>query len=157
MNLTRIPLSSRTQSELDAILAESKAGSQARYHRMQETSRTLSIEGYEEEVLLASDLDDAKQRFHQQIMAQPWVQALLDQRQFDNENRVSCQGRTYEVMGVHLEQLKMHGLSDVRFLGFDLIKVPEDKYLSDHFEDGQRIEYVTDRNFHLRVPETVAL
>lgn len=93
------------------------------------------------------------------ILNQPWAQAILDQRQYDNKNHVPQSGRTYEVTRMQLVKLICwaHRYSeDVRFLGFDLVEVPDNKYLSDHFENGQRIPYVSDRNFHLRVPTSVS-
>lgn len=139
----------RMRMTVDEIVEQSEE----RYLKRLAVYNTLPVEGYEEEIELASDIEVEHERLYQRSMNQPWIQALLDQRQYDNENLVHMQGRTYEVTDIHLQYLKRLGLDMTRLCGYDLIEVPEDKYLADHFEDGKRIKYLSDRNLHPQPPQ----
>lgn len=103
-------------------------------------THTLPVQSYEDEIVKISRFEQALEELNQDFKKQPWTQAILDQRQKDNESRMSMHGRTYEVTHIHLNQAyHMFGHGTDRLFGYQLIEVPEEKYLQDHFKDGQRI------------------
>lgn len=159
------------------ITRERQEKSRQIYERRQVVNNPLV--GCKKEIVLDIDIEVARERVREQFMQQPWVQAILDQRQYDNENHVPItprgalrrdqgrtyevtpgrvnqlnwprrdQGRTYEVTQGHVDQLNRQGITDTRLWGYNLIIVPDDKYMSDHFEDGKRVPYLSDRNLYL--------
>lgn len=93
------------------------------------------IKEYENELVAMAELSKSFEKLHVEFDKQPWTKAILAQRKIDNKAKMPLQGRTYEVTHVHIHQLMAVGLNCKRFGGYDLIEVPEEKYMRDHFSD----------------------
>ena len=97
---------------------------------------TLPVDAYEKEVVhTAREVDTALEEAHKAFKRQPWVIAILDRRRFDNTNRMSVQGRTYEVTQIHINQVRTF-FNRTKLYGYQLIEISEEDYARRHFPNG---------------------
>lgn len=109
---------------------------------------TLPVDAYEKEIVDMVNVDTALEEAHKAFKQQPWVIALLDKRRFDNMNRESVKGRTYEVTQIHLNQVKTF-FNRTRLYGYELIEVSEEEYARRRFPYGERKITNVDGDPHL--------
>lgn len=105
----------------------------------QSSIRPLNIryaicKAYEDELVLMADYWKARRESDKMWQNQPWVQAILRQRQRDNANKVPYKNR----QAIKLTQDHASQVGD-RIFGYPIQVVEEEEYIRDNFKDGIRI------------------